>query len=259
MQNPEIAALVNLDRLDAKALKLRRELSELPQALEKRKAAIKAAKARVQALHDEQKTLEKEIHGFELEVKTRAEGVKKLSLQQNTAKTNEEYATLTREIDALKKQSSELEDKQLARYERIDQIRVEEKQGKAGIEVEEANLRDEEATLAKERNEIEGELGEVAARRAAAEKAVTAANMALYKRILDKKGDKALASVQGRTCQGCFMEVPSNMIATLLKGGDIVTCKNCSRILYLMEDYRAVTPTSYTLNSDGEETSKDTW
>jgi predicted nucleic acid-binding Zn-ribbon protein len=258
MKQPDVEALRKVDALDAKAGKLRRELRELPEELVKHKDQAKALAARLGAVHDEQKRLQREIDKLALEVRANEEQVKKYQVQQNTAKTNEEYATLKRQIEALKKASGEIEDKQLALYERIDALKGEEKAAREALKDGEQKLKDEEAAVRKDMDAVEKELGEIMAARAEAEKAVSAPVLALYRRILEKVQNRALAPVVGRTCQGCRMEIPSNDLAMLLGGKEVVPCKSCSRILYLEDDYRAVTSTSYSVGEkDRDATSKD--
>jgi predicted nucleic acid-binding Zn-ribbon protein len=60
-------------------------------------------------------------------------------------------------------------------------------------------------------------------------------NLNLYERVAKRFG-RAVVPVQGHTCLGCFMSLPTQHIG-IDKGGDdrIETCENCGRILYWLE------------------------
>jgi predicted nucleic acid-binding Zn-ribbon protein len=248
LKQPDVEALRKVDALDAKAGKLRRELAEIPTELAKHKDHAKKLGARVGVVHEEQKKVHKEIDKLALDVRDNEEHVKKYQVQQNTAKTNEEYAALKKQIEALKKSSGDLEDKELLLYEKLDALKAEEKAAKEALAGGEQKLRDEEAGVQKEMAGVEETLGAVLAERAAAEKSVSQGVLGTYRRILEKTGNRALAPVRVRTCQGCSMEIPSNDLALLLGGKEIVLCKSCSRILYLEDNYREVTSTSYSVS-----------
>lgn len=258
MKNPEVETLRKIDALDVKIAKLRRELQEIPAELVKHKEQARKLAQRLEQVHEEQKRLKKEIDKLELEVKDNQEHIKKYQIQQNTAKTNEEYATLKRQIEALKRANSDLEDRELALYEKIDVAKAEEKAAREALEGGERKLKDEEAQAGKEIAEVEKEIEKLVAERAALEATVAPEILGTYKRVLEKLKNRALAPVHGRTCQGCFIEVPPNKVSQLLGGKDVVLCNSCSRILYLEDDYRAVTSTSFSVDEKTRDsTSKD--
>jgi hypothetical protein len=258
LKNQDLQALLRVDALDAKAAKLRRELRDIPEDLAKHREALKKEQERVALAHDAQKTLQKEIQKLELEVKSNDEQAKKYAIQQNSAKTNEEYATLRKQIEALKKANGELEDRELQLYERLDALKADEKAAKEAVKQAEAKLAEEEAGVKKELAQIEEELARVLAEREAAAKAVASEVMALYRRIVDKVKGRAMAPVRNRICQGCFMQIPMDSYTALVGEKDVITCKSCSRILFLEDDTRATLTTSFSVSDKTREaTSKD--
>lgn len=253
MKNPDVEALRKVDALEAKAGKLRRELAEIPTELAKHKEAARKLAARVGTVHEEQKKLHREIDKLALDVRDNEDHVKKYQVQQNTAKTNDEYAALKKQIETLRKANGALEDKQLALYEKLDALKAEEKAAKEALAGGEQKLKDEEAAVAGEMAGVEKDLAAIVAERQVAEKSVGSGTLDRYRRILEKTGNRALAPVRGRTCQGCSMEIPSNDVAMLLGAKEIVLCKSCSRILYLEDNYREVTSTSYSVSDKTRE------
>lgn len=256
---PEVEALRKVDLLDTQILKLRREIRDAPEDLTKHQTQAKAAADRVQRCHDEVKRLQREIDKIELDTRSNNDQIKKYQVQQNTAKTNEEYSTLKRQVEVIRKQNAELEDKALGYYEQVDKLKAEEGAYKAGVKEADAKLKAEVAEVQKDVGELERRLGELLAERTIAEQKVSAQNLTMYRRILEKLGNRALAAIHGRTCQGCYIEIAPNALSMLLSGKEVVQCKHCARILYLENDYKAVSPMSFlvTERDRGDHTSKD--
>lgn len=258
MKQSEVEALRKLDQLDAKTARLRREIRELPADLEKHRGEVEASRARLARLGEERKKLQREVDNLDLEMRANAEQIRKYQIQQNSAKTNEEYGALKKSIEALRQATAGLEDRALAIYESLDRLKEESEVVRRSVQEAEERLRTEEEEVRREIAALERELEGVLVERAEVQKAVSPGTLALYQRIMAKTLDRALAPVRGRVCEGCHMEISSNAISTLLAAKEIVLCKSCSRILYLEDDYRAVTSTSYSVSDkEHDETSKD--
>jgi hypothetical protein len=59
----------------------------------------------------------------------------------------------------------------------------------------------------------------------------------LYERILNSKKAPALVPIVNRSCQGCHLAVTAAVESVLRRGeADIITCENCSRILYIPKE-----------------------
>jgi predicted nucleic acid-binding Zn-ribbon protein len=55
-----------------------------------------------------------------------------------------------------------------------------------------------------------------------------------YDRLMRSRAP-ALVPVEGDTCQGCFMKLPSQFAQKVRQDGDhIHTCNNCSRFIYIV-------------------------
>jgi predicted nucleic acid-binding Zn-ribbon protein len=41
-----------------------------------------------------------------------------------------------------------------------------------------------------------------------------------------------MAALDGRFCQGCYVEIPKNLLVRMARGMELVQCPSCARILY---------------------------
>jgi uncharacterized protein len=60
---------------------------------------------------------------------------------------------------------------------------------------------------------------------------------AMYQRVVNAKGEDAMAVVEGGSCGGCFQQLTANMLNEI-NMGRVVLCKSCGRVMYLPEDTR---------------------
>jgi uncharacterized protein len=56
--------------------------------------------------------------------------------------------------------------------------------------------------------------------------------LSTYDRLLEVRAGVALAALDNRTCQGCHIQVPTNIYVRLTKARELVQCPKCQRILY---------------------------
>lgn len=76
------------------------------------------------------------------------------------------------------------------------------------------------------------EIDAAKARRAEAAKGVDSELLAKYNALRSNK-KVPLAKLEGSTCTGCNMMLPSAIVSRVTSGKELVECENCSRILYI--------------------------
>ncbi|MDL2237328.1 C4-type zinc ribbon domain-containing protein [Christensenellaceae bacterium OttesenSCG-928-K19] len=91
------------------------------------------------------------------------------------------------------------------------------------------------AEHAKELDAGKGDLEKLRANVAKASKAVEKDLMEKYKEIKQHRPNP-VAFFKNKRCQGCNMELPSEVLQDLKAGTKIVQCENCGRILYAVEE-----------------------
>ena len=57
--------------------------------------------------------------------------------------------------------------------------------------------------------------------------------LAMYNKLVDAREGMALAELQNKVCQGCYISVPPNIYVRIARATEIVQCPSCDRILYL--------------------------
>ena len=57
-----------------------------------------------------------------------------------------------------------------------------------------------------------------------------------YLYLKERKEGQAISPVVGGVCQICHMGIPPQIFNELIRGNSLLTCTNCSRIIYWAED-----------------------
>lgn len=167
---------------------------------------------------------------------SRESKLQKRQSQLQEATSNAEYQALKDEIAATKMANSVLEDEILEALEKLDQLKAKVSQTKATV----AKAQQEAEKAGREVEEhdprIRGDIERLGAELLQCEADLPGDFRELYRRVVRRKGQDALASVQGEFCEGCNQHVPINLINELLLNRP-ATCKACGRLLYLPEDF----------------------
>ena len=228
----QIETLRQLQQLDGEIYRLRKQEQDKPRELEQMTAEVAAQEATMKAAEARVTTLQMSQKDKEGELQAREANVKKLQGQLFQLKTNREYTTMQHEISATKADNSLLEEAILKLFDAIDQAKQER-------HVEQQRVAKEQERLKTERTRIEGELAEIRERISQLERdrqslipAVPPQTLTVYERILAVREGLALVPLLENACGGCHRRMPPQVVNEVYLKAKLVTCENCSRILY---------------------------
>jgi hypothetical protein len=234
--------LRELQQADQELRRLEGEKAAHDRTVRVRAAQIRKQEAALEKLQAQRKAARAQADQKELEVRSKQDQIERLKGQQLQVRDNRQYATLQNEIKFAELAISKLEDEILNDYEDLEGVDAEIAEAEAAL----ARSRRELDAL---RQEIEQEKDEVDARIEACRKSRRDVQREIppdiverFNRIADRTGGEALAPVvrdeeAGRfSCGGCNMGITQNSYVLLMgRSEELVTCPNCSRILYVEE------------------------
>jgi len=233
---PVIENLLVLQDRDRKIMRVEAELANLgPEriALDKR---AQAAQAQAEAGKLKAKQLESDRKKLELDVEAKKGLIEKYSLQQFQTKKNEEYRALAHEIEMAKEAISKLDDEQLIIMEQLEIANREAAEvTKASaavlkhVEVARAALIDKEARLKRELTDLKSDYSRL-------EAAVEEGVRERYVRLRKQRGATTVVGIDRGICGGCHMKLPMQIVLSCQAQQEIVTCPQCSRILYFTRE-----------------------
>ena len=228
-----LKALLELQDLDSQIIFLRDAREKRPRELEADRRRLDEKKRVVDGLTQEIKRIKMEADRRELDLKRNEAEVGKLQVALNQAKSNQEYQILREQIGRLKTDDSKIEEEVLKRLGEVEGLEDSKRQAEEELRVFQGEFQKKVEEMNGVLRGIEGQLGELDARRKEASKRVPRDHLQLYDRVLARHRDSALARVENQVCQGCFMSVTPQTMNLLLMDRDLQQCRNCLRILHL--------------------------
>jgi predicted nucleic acid-binding Zn-ribbon protein len=146
-------------------------------------------------------------------------------------KSNTEYHALLHEIADMEKKIRDWEEKALEAMEaeegamrNLGRIEAELKGRGEAAEAEAQQL-------GREKEETGGRIAELSAERSDLLARLKPQIRSRYDRLLRAKGDTAIATSVGGTCEGCGFQLPPQTAADLRRSDRLVYCEGCGRFL----------------------------
>ncbi len=229
-----LRALLALQELDEDIFRVREELKRLPREREQRReavAAIEARKAMLEAAIFERRARIREV---EDDSTRKRQLMRKTEGEANNSRGDMALmAAFQHQIKSLKRDIGNLEEEGLEMVERVEVFDAELKRVSAELEQAQADFAEFSANVDAEMRVAEAKRHELETERARRlSDDVRDEVLGLYDRLLTAREGLALAELDGRICQACFMEVPTNCYVRVARGVEIVQCPSCDRILY---------------------------
>lgn len=228
----ELERLIALQELDVKIREIEKEIADIPNQKADIENQFNAFAAGYLDKKNRLEATKKGLRQVELDLQALEEKLEKYKQDLMRVRNEREYSTVLREIDATKKTISGLETETLEKLESIEQLEQEIEALTPEIEVKRQEF---DALI----DQCTGNLGQLKAdsetwrqQRTGLVNAIPADLLARYNRLSQLRDGLALAEVRDGSCTCCFMAIRPQAYADVRKGEEIMTCDNCSRILY---------------------------
>jgi predicted nucleic acid-binding Zn-ribbon protein len=231
-----IEKLLILQDRDRRISRIREQLARIEPERQLFQSKASSAQAGLDAAKLKVKQAETDRKKLELDVDSKKQLIEKYALQQFQTKKNEEYRALAHEIETCKEAITHLEDQQL---ELMEQIEAFQKQSAAASREAEESRKLAESQLkniAAGEQTLKGELSGLESNRDQLTEAIEERALRLYERLVRNKGDNVVVGIQHGVCGGCHMKFPVQLVVSCQAAKELVTCPNCSRILYYTPD-----------------------
>ncbi|MGD9562051.1 MAG: zinc ribbon domain-containing protein [Pyrinomonadaceae bacterium] len=230
----ELEKLIELQTTDTNIRRLKKQIetadqrrAEIEQEFEKHASSIREIQGRRDQLNADRAGLETQIN----ENKTYLE---RADRNLKHAQNQKEYETAMREIDALQKQVAAFETQIVEKMTAAEE--VEKELGERAEEINSIDSKRDEAlksfddALASDRTQFESESN----RRKTVFATLPAQLASVYDRLAQRSRDGvAVAEVENGSCSACFMSLRPQMLVEVKRGGQVITCESCTRILFI--------------------------
>lgn len=232
MPTPTIEKLLVLQDRDQKRLSLEVQLRAGPRDIAAAEQKIAAEKTAIETARGELQELEVKKKAIEHEIAATEDRLAKYKSQQLLVRKNDEYQALGTEIAHVQAEIGAAEEEELKVMYAIDEAKkkfaaaeAEVKRNIAGHEARIRLLRERETNL---RAELQAAQASVAAARSPLDEPT----LLLYDRLAAKPGLPAVVPIHDGKCGGCHLKISSNVDSETRKIDKLVTCDQCTRIVY---------------------------
>lgn len=224
--------LLLVQERDRRIIQLRREQADIPERIRQVDARLDAHRESLKAAQEDLKKNAAATKQIEVEVDTLKQKINRYREQQLQIKSNTEYRALEHEISVVQREIRAVEDREIELMEQSETLRKGIAEREKDLKLEEARIHEDQDVLKKRMDVMTGEVRTLEADRAELAKAVDAAWLSRYERILRKAGDMAIVPIENGACGGCHMKLPPQLVHDAKKALALIECSYCSRILY---------------------------
>jgi predicted nucleic acid-binding Zn-ribbon protein len=241
-----IPHMIDLQQVDQRIAGLRADLDSFPKRLKDADTKLNGARSAVATAKDALAKSQKERKKFELDVQQWKDRAQKYRDQSGAVKTNEAYKALLHEIANAEAEVAKAEDAELEVMMVVDEA-------ERRVRSAEAQLREDEQAVAKDRKEIEAlqaekkqQLETLLAERERVLARVPQDLRDLYDRVAKRHNGVAMAEARDGQCRGCGMRVLPHTLQELRRepNEEIYRCESCGLILYTLEPIPLPDPTN---------------
>lgn len=230
----ELDKLIDLQKTDTNLRRLKRQLdtadarrADIEQEFEQHASSIREIQGRRDSLNTKRADLERQI----AESKTYLE---RADRNLKHAQNQKEYETAMRDLDTGQKQIAAFETQVVEIMDELEGVEKELAERAEEIDTldgkREAAISEFEATIKADKAEFD----EQTTHRAGAFSTLPARLANVYDRLAQRSRDGiAVAEVVNGSCSACFVLLRPQVQLNVKKGDEIITCENCTRILYM--------------------------
>ena len=232
--HPDIEKLIELQRLDLDAKRLRDEITALPKqvaALETKLKAIEGQRAVVLDLIAKEEVLRRRQ---ESDVKDYQAKIARVRKQMDMATTTAQVTAFEHEIGFAETEVSRLEDSELESMERSEALDAQKAVADEEVASAAKNLERERQRAAETVARDKTAVAEIDQQRAALRPEIGETALSMYDRIAKSKGT-GLAEALNQKCTACQMMLRPqrwNDLRDRNNEEDMMTCESCGRLLY---------------------------
>ena len=231
----QLKHLIRLNNLDSKIIEITSMTGDLPDRVKLKEKAINDLSLAIQNKESRIEELEKEVRKLNVENGDSQVKLDKYKEQLFLVKSNKEYDALNEEIDYLKKNMSESEDKFISLETEKEELSESKASDESDMDSLEQKLIKEKDILDKTTSESKAELDSLSSKRQEIAKNINESYLASYNKLKDAIG-MGIAPLNDACCGNCFSTLPPQMIIEIKSNNTIHSCPSCSVMAFWQEE-----------------------
>ena len=232
ISKPDIETLVKLQEAETQIFRLKTVLEKV----EKKKETLSARlKQFGNALENNKKKFSSAVtdcRNIETEIQIIDERIVKSNEKLRMVKTNKEYQLFLREVDDNKKRKDALETELLEHLDEKEKMEKIVQENEKEYQLLKDQIKAEQKDIDKKSIDDRELLDEYLAQQEEIGKSLDPSLMNRFVKISKMNDGLAVVNVENEICMGCFMNIPPQLYIEVQRGDSLISCPQCSRILY---------------------------
>lgn len=230
----QIHQLFQLQKIDSEIMEKKKRLGAVLKA-QKGNATLNALRTQASAAAAQLKQNQAQHNDLSLELEGLSDKLKteEKRLYSGKVVNPKELTDLQQEVESLGRRKTTLEEQSLEAMLAVEGAEKEKTAVDAQLEKLEAAWEVETADLKKEQNELALRLHHLMQKRQQHAATIDSDKLKIYESLSKSKNGVAVAKIRVDQCLSCQISLPANKVK-LAKGGQIVFCGGCGRIVYVV-------------------------
>lgn len=230
--------LIGLQDCDTRIKDAQNKKKEGPLKIKILQTDLAQSESELEAELNQLESYKGEKRAAELQIEELESNTVKSNIKLNNIKSNKEYKAALKELSDLEKEKALMEDKLLAIMEQIETLDKKCVVSKEKWEEMKENLQKENVAVLKKLKSLNKVLKGLEKERAHSCQAIDESLITRYDALRRNKDGFAISSVISGVCQMCHMGIPPQKFNELIRGDTLMSCPNCTRIIYWGDDER---------------------
>ena len=229
---PDIEALVKLQEAETQIVSLNDVLVKVEKEKEKLNAKLNQFGNALEANKERLLRATEACRDIEREIQVVDDRIIKSNEKLRMVKTNKEYNLFLREVDDNKKRKDILETELLELLDEKEEMGKIVQESEKEFHLLKDQIEAEQKDIEKKSMNDRELLDEYIARQNEISKTLEPSLMNRFAKISKMNNGSAVIYVEDAVCMGCFMNVPPQLYIEIQRGNSLISCPQCSRILY---------------------------
>ncbi|SDT96257.1 zinc ribbon domain-containing protein [Desulfobacula phenolica] len=232
ISKPDIETLVKLQEAETQIFRLKTVLEKVEKEKENLSIRLKQFGNALEDHKENFSSAVKACRDIEMEIQIIDERIVKSNEKLRMVKTNKEYQLFLREVDDNKKRKDALETELLEHLDEKEKMEKIVQENENEYKLLKDQIDAEQNDIDKKSIDDRELLDEYLDRQEEIGKSLDPSLMNRFAKISKMNGGLAVVNVENEVCMGCFMNVPPQLYIEVQRGNSLISCPQCSRILY---------------------------
>ena len=230
--NQTLEQLIKLQEIDHRLLEIKSFMGDLPLTVEGQEAELLGLESENKEKLDRIVEIDKESRHYNNEIENMNTQMNKYKDQLYLVKSNKEYDSLNYEIDHMKENISNSETLLIKFLEEKELLEEEIKLNSGKIESITESLSSNKIKLKSAMDETQSEQNELQKNRNNLFQNIEPVKLEAYETMKNSREGVGMVSITDNACGGCYSQLPPQTVIEIKKSIDIITCPNCSIMLF---------------------------